>query len=543
MDSIMRKYPIGIVLMWETYNNIQFRKFDKYFKDGDIYTFLDNDKETKRRLVLDGQQRLQSLYLALYGKHKDRALYFNVFSGQNTDNLAEEIFKFDFFTDNEAELKNASALQTTSIKRPGHDGAKENQIYFMRASDLFIMPTEEKIDLKNNLIEKYKLEKDDVKRLETNLSKFNEVFSQDENILKVSVIDENLHVRSPQRKTESDVLEIFVRINREGTPLSRSDLIFSMIKLNWKESANEMPEFVRKIREGNSLNIDADFVIRCLFAVSDLGTKFDIDLLRNKKNVEVLRKNYNMCCDAIKSAVDFVQEYCWCQNDRLIGGLFTLIPIVYYLSYQKKYEIPNDQLSNVRKAFFTFAFAKPFSRYADSRIGAYIRQYIKPLKDKKDDKYPLEKSIERVKYWEGTDNIEKLIDKNDLLTLHLVQGLKGQKIQYDGHAPEIDHIFPRSVLRDKEYSEELINHFANFWILAKSKNRNKSNQHPSQYFKDVDEKILKEALIDREMLDYRCFTTFIDKRKALMIAKVSEKIGLSDDDFKQEKIQLEESGT
>ncbi len=44
------------------------------------------------------------------------------------------------------------------------------------------------------------------------------------------------------------------------------------------------------------------------------------------------------------------------------------------------------------------------------------------------------------------------------------------------------------------------------------------------------------------MLDYKCFTTFIDKRKALMIAKISEKIGLSDNDFNQEKVQPEESG-
>ena len=72
-------------------------------------------------------------------------------------------------------------------------------------------------------------------------------------------------------------------MNREGTPLSRSDLIFSMLKLNWRESAESLPEFVRQVNIGNSFDLDTDFVIRCLFAVSDLGTKFELDLLRPER--------------------------------------------------------------------------------------------------------------------------------------------------------------------------------------------------------------------------------------------------------------------
>jgi len=190
-----------------------------------------------------------------------------------------------------------------------------------------------------------------------------------------------------------------------------------------------------------------------------------------------------------------------------------------------------------------FAFAKPFSRYVDSRLGVFIRQFLKPLAKQEDEMFPLEKSIDYVKYWEGIDTLEKLFDKNDMLSLHLIQGLTGAKVQYEDHAPEIDHIFPRSVLRKKEFSEELINHFANFWILAKNKNRNKLCQHPAQYFKEVDEKTMKEALIDRDMLDYRCYTTFLEKRKQLMINKLKEKIGFSDSDLiEKEKATEKEAG-
>ena len=176
---------------------------------------------------------------------------------------------------------------------------------------------------------------------------------------------------------------------------------------------------------------------------------------------------------------------------------------------------------------FFFAFAKPFSRYADSRIGRFIRSELKPLADKNDETFPLEDVVSWVSYWEGIKTIEQLLQKNTLLTLHLVQGMTGAKVQYRRNTPEIDHIFPRSVLRKKEYDKALINHYANFWILAKGKNQNKSNRHPSEYFKDVDGKTLEQALIDREFLDYRRYTSFIRNRSKLMLQKVTKRLKLS----------------
>jgi hypothetical protein len=289
------------------------------------------------------------------------------------------------------------------------------------------------------------------------------LLARDENILKVSTIDENLPSDSPYRKSDADVLEVFVRVNTEGTPLSRSDLIFSMLKLNWKESATVLPEFVRDINSGNSFNVNTDFVIRCLFAVSDLGTKFDINLLRKKSNAAKLRANFNECCKAIQTTVDFIQTHCWCSSSRVIGGLSTMVPLVYYLFNTEKHEMPHSQIDNARKALFLFGFCRPFSRYADSRLGAFIRDALRPLVRKGDDTFPLDRAKWWVGYWERIYAFdEDLLQANPTLTLHLVQGLTGAKVQYVRNSPEIDHIFPRSILRQQEYDEAVINHFANF---------------------------------------------------------------------------------
>jgi len=287
LDSIMRGYPIGIVLMWETHNNIQYRRFENAPKKGNRPTFFDNETNKKLKVVLDGQQRLQSLYLALFGKNENEYVYFDVLSGRHSDDFKEDKYDFHFLTPDKACEWNETSKQNADDS--GHDDEPPELEYFVKVADLFQWSVEEKQRFRRTVTGDLDLPDEDQLRLETNLAKLDEVLTKDHNILKASIIDENRPPNSRERQTESDVLEIFVRINRQGTPLSRSDLIFSMLKLSWKESATALPDFVDGINEGNSFQIDIDFVIRCLYAVSDLGTRFDIDLLRRKSNMALMQ--------------------------------------------------------------------------------------------------------------------------------------------------------------------------------------------------------------------------------------------------------------
>jgi len=89
-DSLLRGYPIGTFLFWKTKdNNIRRRKFidnyyKKYSKNFNIRKLGLEDTSPRNDifLVLDGQQRLQSLFIALKGKYEDKELYFNVLSGK-----------------------------------------------------------------------------------------------------------------------------------------------------------------------------------------------------------------------------------------------------------------------------------------------------------------------------------------------------------------------------------------------------------------------------------------------------------------------------
>ncbi len=522
MDSIMRGYPVGIVLVWETYKDIQYRQFEKIYRNGTRPAFIDNSSKKKLKLVLDGQQRLQALYLSLYGSCNGKYLYFDILSGRHTDDFEEEKYYFYFATPEEADKWNKETEDNLT-----NDDEESNGIeYFAKVSDLFKIDVFTKQKYRKEITKKLKLKEEDELRLETNLAKLDEVLTKEQNILKASIIDENKPSDSQSRQTESDVLEIFVRINKQGTPLSRSDLIFSMIKLNWRESATTLPEFVDKVNDGNSFEIDIDFIIRCLFAVSDLGTKFDIDMLRKRSNMYKIQENFERCCMAIESTIDSVQKYCWISSSKAMGGILNLVTFVYYFFHLPKYEIPNNQIDNFRKSFFLFCFARPFSRYADSRLGKFIREELIARSKNEKSQFPFESAVWWVNYWENINGWnEKLIQRNSRLALYIIQQDPGAKTQYKLNKREMDHIFPRSKLREKGFDESKVNHFANFWILSKGKNINKTNKHPKKYFKDVPDRELKRALIDRDLLDYRRYRTFLDKRGKAILEKLAEKIG------------------
>lgn len=531
LDSIMRGYPTGIVLLWETYEDIRFRKFTADFQQDVPHTFHDNTEQRKLKVVLDGQQRLQSLYVALYGKLKGQSLYFDVLSGQESDDIRQVRYIFRFARNEEVKKWNEETLRIRTEQGDCEDesGHLEHWIDVCR---LFAMGVKERQVFTNKLTPDLRLNSDDDLRVKTNLEQFMQALTRDENILKSSVIDENRPSESPERKSEADVLEIFVRINRQGTPLNRYDLIYSMLKLNWKESAEALPEFIQRIKQGNSFDLNSDFVIRCLFAVCDLGAKFDLDLLRKKSNVEKMKASFSQCCDAIASTIDFVQKDCWCSNSNVIGGSATLVPFIYYLFRTKRMQVPNSQIVTVRKAFYLFALAKPFSRYGESRLGNFIRASLKPLADKGDETFPFDAAVQWVAYWERVRTFdEELIHRNPLLALHVVQHSTGAKIHYQPNSPEIDHIFPRSTLKEKGFPDHEIDHPANYWILPKGKNNNKSNKHPAKYFNDVDDKELRRALIERDMLDYRKYRMFLSQRMGNMLSNISKAVDLSADDF------------
>ncbi len=79
-DSLLRGYPIGGLILWNTEEEIPYREFMKDYEIDTIPRIVDKGlwKRKDKWLVYDGQQRLQTLYSCLKYTFNNKILVFNL---------------------------------------------------------------------------------------------------------------------------------------------------------------------------------------------------------------------------------------------------------------------------------------------------------------------------------------------------------------------------------------------------------------------------------------------------------------------------------
>ena len=87
IDSLLRGFPVGAVMLWGTSSVQRYRRVARDVDTGtdQIYAFEKSTGGTKY-LVLDGQQRLTSLFIAFYGTYDSKHLHLDVLSGDPVNN-------------------------------------------------------------------------------------------------------------------------------------------------------------------------------------------------------------------------------------------------------------------------------------------------------------------------------------------------------------------------------------------------------------------------------------------------------------------------
>lgn len=240
-DSLFRGYPVGVVLLWDTNEAIQYRKFASQHYRGSQPKYLVNNGETIQ-LVLDGQQRLTSLYIGLRGSLDDELLYFDVLSGRSTDDASEEKFAFKFMTVVEAAERN-----TRSFAEPWND-----PMHFVALKDLS-SSNKPGAALRTQLMNAFDLNPSDEERIWRNFDLPRSVLIDPQGLLQEQIIDQGLPPSDSSRKSVFDILEIFMRINTQGINLTRSDLILSMLRLHWPDATDQLPKFIDSINSNSNI--------------------------------------------------------------------------------------------------------------------------------------------------------------------------------------------------------------------------------------------------------------------------------------------------
>ena len=270
LDSIFRGYPFSTLLFWNTKQRIQYREFTKEWTTDLRYTFQVKEVGKKGTMVLDGQQRLQTLYLALYGSYEQKILYFDLLSGIEPDDISQAMFHFEYLASFEAEERN-SIYQGQQFWIPLRDLLNLNYGQIVARSVLYL----QKAGIGP--------ETEAGKRLGNNVGLAFGSLKGDET-LNYFTVDKEFGDDGETTNLD-EVLEIFVRVNSGGQVLSKSDLMFSLMQMLWEGAADAISELIERLNRKGRYDFDKDFILKCALVCCGSGAKYEVSKLRDEKTV------------------------------------------------------------------------------------------------------------------------------------------------------------------------------------------------------------------------------------------------------------------
>lgn len=436
MNSLYRGYPIGGLLTWVTTLN------------GDIVRNRANDAYGNVELILDGQQRITTLYGIIKGKPPE---FFDgnasVFTGLYF-NLDDETFEF-YLPLKMQGLRNW--ISVTDLMKKGVGS--------------YIASTQD-AETRNYLI-------DNIERLNA----IDRIKSTDLYIQKVVGEDKTIDV----------VVEIFNNVNSGGTKLSKGDLALAKICAEWPGARNEMRAILAKYAKAG-FYFKMDWLLRCI-TIYATGKAYFSELA--DVSVPVFQKALKETDALISMILNQIASRLGLDHDRVLGSRYSIPLMVGYVHLRGAKNIDTKEWDRL---LYWYIHTFLWGRYSSSTESA------------------LAQDLTILAQGKGIDGlIEQLLKSRGTLTLtpndfwgwssgarfypllymmtrinhardwgsgiELSNALLGQMSSLDVH-----HIFPKKVLYDAGFSRPEVNALANYTFLTKATNIEISARKPEDYF-------------------------------------------------------------
>jgi hypothetical protein len=318
-DSVLRDYPIGSFLFWqvkpERKHDFQFYRF---LQDYHEKTSTHNPKATLMgeggiTAILDGQQRLTSLYIGLYGSYAEKKKY--TWAKFQSNYPEKRLYV------NLGRLSTDPELQYAFEFRPDKaNWIREGEDFWFRVGH--ILSFEDSAALMEFVFDQglnaTKLPLQTLTRLHDTVTKrglINYYKEEDQDLDKV--------------------LNIFIRVNSGGTKLSYSDLLLSIATAQWNtlDAREEINALVDELNQtGSGFSFSKDFVLKTCLMLADLDTRWMVGNF-TKANMERIEAQWPEAVEALRLTVRLLAAFGF--NGETLPSVNAVIPIAYYLNRRK----------------------------------------------------------------------------------------------------------------------------------------------------------------------------------------------------------------
>ena len=511
LDSLYHKWPIGCFYVWHTTQSQKTKKragiHTIHAMDG-FYGFL-----------LDGQQRLTSLSLAIAGEaaeNFDTRAFYNVekerfFLGNSGKMTRKRIGAADPglvpLSDLVAGQADPKILQTT-IQRV-IDGLREWK----------------RIDSASDTESEYR----------TRLQKAAEILNQD-------ALCEEFN----EDKVEA-AIELFSRLNKGGTTLSAGDVEAARLSQEATEHiVDPMRNFVQN-KELLALGFNFTFVTRALITLHRGSSSFS-NLPRNwAADSEEVDESWLSTQKGLKYAASLVRDELGWVTRRWLPSANALIPVAYLFKNRKGSPSKNER--EYLKRYLLLAGLRGLFR---GSVETSINTFVNPIKtahgniknraDLLIERIPRNRLFkikqEDIKNTTGMYSPLMQIFLSYLTSKNAKSWPSGRSIReialgkIHGDPLAVHHIFPRRYMASHNKPPEDYNTMANYAIIAQSDNAHLGDSAPEETYDNMTHQERKYASTQlflrgsHKLLDFQSYDEFLDNRAKHLADELNRFLGL-----------------
>ncbi|RLA09073.1 MAG: DUF262 domain-containing protein [Gammaproteobacteria bacterium] len=540
-DSIMRNYPISSFLFWqvegETKKGYRFYKFINEYREN--YKTHNSEISTDGihdfKAILDGQQRLTSIYLGLKGSYAYKQYR------RKWEDSEWSIPTRHLYLNASNELKNEEDGRVYEFKFLKKDTTKEQDIYIDKKDTTWFKIGKilelQNLSTFNRFIREYKF--DDF-AIDT-LSRLQEVIHSDRLI--------NYFLEKEQDLDKA--LNIFIRINSGGEPLNFSDLIMSIAVANWKDTdaRQAIHNLVDNIRD-KEFSTSKDFVLKVFLYLHSKDIKFKVKNFSND-NAKDFETRWNTIRDTILEVFNLVKTFGF--TDFSLTSKNALIPIIYYVyhrnihenfSTKKVYEKDRDVIKNW---LHTMLIKKVFGSSADTLLSQIRNAFTDDFNTTKIkeciDIFPKDSILSKIKKDTSVsdDFIKELLStQKDNKYAFSILSLLYPNLDYKNNNFHKDHLHPFSYFKKANlkklgienddnnlyyHNPSMYNGIYNLQMLDANENMSKNDTELDEWVKKETKAKNKTQFLDSHLipdtdLSFSSFHDFVDKREKILIEKL-----------------------
>jgi len=485
LDSIVNNYPIGSVLLWNSSEIL------RHTRNIAGFNIPDNSEEYPVNYVLDGQQRISTIYA---------------------------VFASDYTED-----------ETSVEYNPNIDLF---EIYYDFNTKLFV-PKAEIEEPVNSMIRLRDFL--DASKLIDALVKLDTTYHLDAKNLYSKFINYEVPVVTIKNRSKEEVGMIFERINNTGTKLGTLDLMTAWTWTDDFHLQEKTIELFDELEEKGFGKINQNILLQTLSGLiqNDSTTKAIINLDGN-----IVRDNWDNYCESLKKSIDFLSTEMLCKNidflpyQQQLGGLIKFFSIS---------GIPTpDDFEALKRWFWRSSFS---NRYSSGMTTAKINSDIGLVQNIRNHNY---EGVEEYKVTvTEIDLIKTKFSKANSTTRAMLLLLaqfapkdlvKNIAIDLDAslskyNRKEFHHVFPNAHLKAIGVEKERIFSLVNFCFLPSDSNKKISKRSPSDYFFNLIsqthyDEILTSNLfpLDNSIYSSDNYEKFLEKRSNLLIREVRQRI-------------------